>query len=86
MSVALRSRDSAVFEFFDPANWEALIKILDGRAITDHFWVFFAAATNVGYTVTVTDTSCDEVKSYVNPLGVAARAVTDASVSTTITK
>lgn len=54
----LRSQDSAVAQFFSPDNWELLVKVLDGRALNDHFWVFLAAATNVELTTTVTDTSC----------------------------
>ncbi len=76
-AVALRSRDSAVLEFFGPDNWELLVKVLDGRALTDHFWVFSAAATNVEVALTVTDTACGDVWTYVNPLGRAAPAVTD---------
>ncbi len=75
--VALRSRESAVLEFFGPDNWELLVKVLDGRALTDHFWVFSAAPTNVEYTLTVTDTACGDVWTTVNPLGRAAPAVTD---------
>ena len=47
--VALRSRDSAVVQFFDPDNWELLVKVLDGRAVNGFFWVFSAAATNVAF-------------------------------------
>ncbi len=75
--VALASRDSAVVEFFGPDNWELLIKILDGRALTEHFWVFFAAATNVEIEVSVLDTGCGYQRTYWNPLGQAAVAVTD---------
>src|SRR5262245_17515701 len=42
----LRSEDSAVLQFFGPRNWEALVKVLDGRDINERFWVFLAAATN----------------------------------------
>ena len=45
-----------LFYFFDPANWEMLVKVLDGCEINNHFWVFAAAATDVEYTLTVTDT------------------------------
>ena len=54
-----------------------LIKVLDGCEINNHFWVFFAAATNVEYTVTVTDTESGDVQTYFNPLGNVAEAVTD---------
>ncbi len=73
----LASRDSAVAQFFDRANWEMLVKVLDGRVINNHFWVFQAAATNVEVTTTVTDTSCGNVQIYTNPLGVAAPALND---------
>lgn len=75
--VALRSPDSSTLSFFGPNNWELLFKVLDGRQVNGHFWVFFATATNVAYTVTVTDTSCGTARTYRNPLGVAAPAVTD---------
>jgi hypothetical protein len=45
-----------VFWFFDSANPEMLLKVLDGCAINGHYWVFYAAGTNVGLTTTVTDT------------------------------
>ena len=73
----LKSSDSAVAQFFDPDNWELLVKVLDGTAINDHFWVFLAAATDVELTTTVTDLRCGATRSYVNPLGEAAPAVTD---------
>ena len=62
---------------FSANNWEMLIKVLDGCAINDHYWVFAAATTTVEYTLTVTDTITDVVAEYFNPLGVAAAAVTD---------
>ncbi|MCP3912053.1 MAG: hypothetical protein GY713_13970, partial [Actinomycetia bacterium] len=48
-----------IFAFRNPANPEFLVKILDGCAINDHYWVFYAATTNVGFEVTVTDTVAD---------------------------
>ncbi len=77
--------DSSNLWFFSPNNWEMLIKVLDGCAINDRFWVFFAATTDVGFTVTVTDTGSDgqPMKQYVNPLGQAADAVTDTSAFAT---
>jgi hypothetical protein len=71
------SDDSGVLWFFDEDNWEMLIKVLDGCAVTNHYWVFFAATTNVQFVVTVTDTQTGAVKTYVNPQGTSADAVTD---------
>jgi hypothetical protein len=50
------SDESGDFWFFDPGNVELTVKILDGRAINGHFWVFIASMTNVGFTMVVTDT------------------------------
>lgn len=48
--------DTGMFWFFEPNNLELLIKVIDGCTINDRFWVFFAGTTNVGFTLTVTDT------------------------------
>ncbi len=72
-----QSTDSAVLYFFDPDNWEVLIKVLDACDFNNRYWVFFAATTNVELTVTVTDTEADVVKQYTNELGHPADAITD---------
>ncbi len=77
------SDDSGMFWFFNPQNWEFLVKILDGCAINDHYWVFSAATTNVGYTLSVTDTRTATVNHYDNPIGSAAAALTDTSAFAT---
>ncbi len=69
--------DSALFSFFDPDNWEMLVKVLDGCAVNGSFWVFAAATTDVAYTLTVTDTATGSVRQYTNALGNAADATTD---------
>ena len=43
--------DAGAFWFFQPSNIEFVVKILDGRGINGHFWVFYGALTNVGYTI-----------------------------------
>ncbi|MBV8201729.1 MAG: alpha/beta fold hydrolase [Acidobacteria bacterium] len=73
----LASPDSTVLWFFDPSNWEMLVKVLDGCAVNQRVWVFAAATTNVEYTLTVTDTVTGKVKTYQNPSGQAAAAITD---------
>lgn len=75
--VAVRSEDSAVLWFFGEANWELLLKVLDGCALNDRFWVLFSATTNVEYTLSITDVVTGAVRSWTNPLGTAAAAVTD---------
>ena len=61
--------DTGYFWFFNDANVELVIKVLDARALNDHFWVFYGALSNVAYTITVTDTVTNQVKQYVNPPG-----------------
>ncbi len=69
--------DSGVFWVFSPDNWEVLVKVLDGRAINDHFWVFAAATTNIEYTFTVIDNKTGAKARYSNPAGKASNAITD---------
>ena len=72
-----QSADSGLMYFFSPNNLEVLVKVLDGCAINDRVWVFAAATTDVRYTLRVRDTVTGTVKTYVNPLGTAADAITD---------
>jgi hypothetical protein len=55
--------ESGGFWFFDEDNLEVTVKVLDGRAVNDHFWVFLASMTDVGFTLKVTwlDDPCLDV-------------------------
>ncbi len=77
--VSVGSADSGLFYFFDAANWEMLVKVLDGCGVNGHHWVLAAATTDVEYTLRVVDTATGEEKSYFNPLGRAAPAIADTS-------
>jgi len=68
-----------LFWFFSSDNPEMLIKVLDGCGLNQHFWLFYAAGTNVGFTVTLTDTRTGQQKTYVNINGTAAPPVQDIS-------
>lgn len=70
---------SGLFWFFSADNWEMLVKVLDGCAINGKRWVFVAATTDVGYTLTVTDTLNGSVWTSQNPPGHAASPVQDTS-------
>ena len=61
--------DTGYFWFFDPANVELVVKVLDGRPLNGRYWVFFGALTDVEYTLVVTDTVTKSVKRYTNPRG-----------------
>lgn len=60
---------SGYFAFFDPNNVELAVKILDGRAVNGKFWVFYAALTNVEFTLTIRDGAGAVVKRYQNARG-----------------
>jgi ELWxxDGT repeat protein len=61
--------DTGTFWFFSPNNLEVIVKVLDGRALNGHFWVFYGALSNVEYALTVTDTATGLTRRYFNPLG-----------------
>lgn len=71
------SGETALFWFFSPDNTEMLVKVLDGCAINDRFWVFASAATDLAFTLTVTDLHTAEVRSYENFDGQPAVAIND---------
>jgi ELWxxDGT repeat protein len=74
---ALTSASSGVFTFFSASNWELTVKVLDGCAINDRFWVFSAATTDVEFTLKVLDRATGETREYRNPAGALAAAITD---------
>jgi len=61
--------DTGTFWFFDPANVEVVLKVLDGRGVNGHVWVFYGALSNVEYDLTVTDTDTGAARLYRNPPG-----------------
>jgi hypothetical protein len=69
--------DSGIFAFFGPSNWEVMVKVLDGCALNDRYWVFSAAATNVFYRLEVFDVARSAQKIYFNYPGPPAPALTD---------
>ena len=70
---------SGVLWFFAPSNIEMLVKVLDGCGVNGHFWLFGAALTDLGYTLTATDTTSGATRTYDNPPRHAAPAITDTS-------
>lgn len=78
-----RSDDSVLFWFFAPDNWELQVKVLDACVVNGHFWVFFAATTNVEFELRVFGRGSSNFvnpllrKTYRNPQGHPADAVTD---------
>jgi ELWxxDGT repeat protein len=54
--------DTAVLWFFEPDNLEVAIKVLDGRAINDHHWVYGSGLTDLRVRLTVRDVESGEVR------------------------
>jgi hypothetical protein len=61
--------DTGYLWFFDAANVEVVLKVLDARPVNGKFWIFAGALSDVEYTITVTDTDTGKVKTYTNPKG-----------------
>ena len=76
------TNDSGMFSFFDRANWEVLIKVLDGCSANGQVWVFGGSTTDLGHVIRVTDTATGAVREYRNEPGTAAAAITDVAAFT----
>ena len=63
------SEDTSFFWFFGADNVELVVKVLDGTAFNDHYWVFFGALSDVQYDIDVRDRLTGEVKTYSNAQG-----------------
>ena len=61
--------DTGYFWFFDDANVELTVKVIDGTGLNGYFWVYYGALSNVEYWITVEDTVTGESKEYHNTLG-----------------
>ncbi|HEY0510285.1 MAG TPA: hypothetical protein VGH73_00175 [Thermoanaerobaculia bacterium] len=69
--------DTAMFYFFDRANIEAVVKVIDGCNYNNHFWVFAGGLTNLQTTVTIRDAVTGDRKTYTNPQGTAFQPIQD---------
>ena len=66
--------DSGYFWFFAPSNLEVFFKVLDGRALNGHYWIFWGGVTDVGFQLTVHDTVTGATRIYDSPAGAFASA------------
>ena len=69
--------DTGAFWFFDPANLELTVKVLNGCGVNQRYWVFLSGLTNVGVEATVEDTSTGETWMYANPAGTPLQPTLD---------
>lgn len=73
---ALAGVDGGLFWFFSANNPEMLVKVLDGCGVNGYWWVYVAAATDVGFEVAVEGPGGDR-KVYRHEAGDLARALGD---------
>jgi hypothetical protein len=63
------TRDTGYFWFFGPENVELVVKVLDGRTVNNHFWVFYGSLSDVAWNLTVKDLVTGGERFYGNPQG-----------------
>lgn len=61
--------DTGYLWFFGPSNVETVVKVLDGCAVNDRFWVFAAGLTDTDVELRVTDLATGLVRGYHNAQG-----------------
>jgi hypothetical protein len=71
--------DTGWFWFFDAANLELMVKVLDGCPVNGRYWVFAAGLTNVANELSVADTGGGGQRSYPRPAGPAYAPLQDTS-------
>lgn len=69
--------DTGYLWFFDASNVEAVVKVLDGCAFNDRYWVFAGGLTDVEVELTVTDTSTGAARTYHNPANTKFQPIQD---------
>jgi hypothetical protein len=78
--------DTGYFWFFNAANVEMVIKVLDACGLNGKYWVFAGGLTDVQTDITVTDTLTGTVKTYRNPQGTAFQPIQDTGAFPTCDK
>lgn len=62
------SDDSGFFWFFSATNIEMTVKVLDGRAVNGHFWVFWSAMSTLDIELRVHDRTTGMTRTYDAPV------------------
>jgi Leucine-rich repeat (LRR) protein len=71
--------DTGYFWFFDAANVEMVIKVLDACTVNGQFWIYAGGLTDVQVDITVTDTVTKATRPYRNPLGTPFQPIQDSA-------
>lgn len=69
--------DTGDFWFFSQDNVELVVKVLDGCAFNERYWVYAAGLTDVKVIMTVVDSETGVAATYYNPPGAPFRPVQD---------
>ena len=69
--------DTGYFWFFNRANVEFVIKVIDGCPVNGRFWIFAGGLTNVRVDIQVTDVFVGGSKHYVNRLNTPFAPIQD---------
>lgn len=77
------TEETGYFWFFNSANVEAVVKVLNACGLNNRFWVFAGGLTDVRTVITVTDTKTGSAKTYTNPRGTPFQPVQDTSALAT---
>jgi hypothetical protein len=75
--------DTGYFWFFNDANVEMVVKVLNACSSSNRYWVFAGGLTNVRVTISVTDTQNGDVRTYVNPINVPFQPIQDTAAFAT---
>jgi hypothetical protein len=75
--------DSGSFWFFDAANVEMDVKVLNACGLDHRYWLFAAGLTNVKVVLKVTDTKNGSTRMYDNPQGKVFQTITDTNAFAT---
>ncbi len=63
------SGTSGHFWFFRPQDLDLTVKMVDGRAVNGHFWLYYGATSNVAFTLRITDRVTGRTKTCFGPPG-----------------
>lgn len=77
VDVDLPGNASGLFYFFAAENAEVLVKVLNGCEVNGRWWVYGAAATDLGFELELLDRATGARKRYTNPAGTSPPAVSD---------
>jgi len=75
--------DTGTFWFFNDTNVEVVVKVLEGCATNNRYWVFAGGLTNVRVRLTVRDAKSNTMKQYTNPQNTAFRPIQDTAAFAT---